>query len=232
MSGQMITINGADGDFEGYFTVPESGSGPALVIIQEIFGVNQVMRDIADEAARQGFVALCPDLFWRHEPGIQLTDQTPEDWDRAFELFNAFDVDAGVRDIQATIDTVRARPECTGKVGAVGYCLGGLLSYLTAARTNIDAAVGFYGVNIQSALGEAGNITKPLMLHIAMNDGFVPAEAQAEIHAGLDDHPHVRLHDYAGMEHAFAREGGEHYDAANARLANKRSYEFFQENLR
>ncbi|MGB1087955.1 MAG: dienelactone hydrolase family protein, partial [Alphaproteobacteria bacterium] len=206
-------------------------TGPGIVVIQEIFGVNHVMRDIADDLAAQGFVALCPDLFWRLEPGIQLTDKSPEEWDRAFELFGAFDVDAGVKDIQSTIDALRSYDACTGKVGAVGYCLGGLLSYLTAARTNADAAVGFYGVNIQEKLDEASNISNPLMLHIAKEDGFVPAEAQVAIRAGLEKNEKVRLHEYAGMEHAFARVGGEHYDAENAKLANSRTMDFFNTHL-
>lgn len=232
MSGQDIQIKGQDGDFAGYLALPEGGTGPGIVVIQEIFGVNHIMRDITDDLAAKGFVALCPDLFWRLEPGIQLTDKSQEEWDRAFELFGAFDVDAGVKDIQSTIDALRGHDACTGKVGAVGYCLGGLLAYLTAARTDADAAVGFYGVNIQEKLDEAGNITKPLMLHIAKNDGFVPTEAQVAVQKGLDGNDNVRLHDYAGMEHAFAREGGEHYDAENAKLANQRTLDFFNANLK
>lgn len=232
MSGQDIQIKGKDGNFSGYLALPAGGTGPGIVVIQEIFGVNHVMRDIADDLAAKGFVALCPDLFWRLEPGIQITDKTPEEWDRAFELFGAFDVDAGMTDIQATIDALRTHEACNGKVGAVGYCLGGLLAYLTAARTNADAAVGFYGVNIQEKLDEAKNIKNPLMLHIAKKDGFVPAEAQVAVHAGLDGNAHVKLHDYAGMEHAFARVGGEHYDAENAKLANSRTLDFFNTHLK
>ncbi len=231
MSGQDITIKGPDGDFGGYLATPAGGSGPAIVVIQEIFGVNKVMRDIADGLASAGYVALCPDLFWRIEPGIQLTDQTQEEWQKAFDLFGKFDVDAGVKDIDATISHLRGMDGCNGKVGAVGYCLGGLLAYLTAARTSADASVGFYGVNIQEKLDESGKITKPLMLHVAAKDQFVPPEAQEAVKSGLAGNGNVTIHTYAENDHAFARVGGEHYDKAAADLANQRTADFFKANL-
>ena len=231
LPGQDVTIKGPDGDFSGYLSVPKSGSGPGIVVIQEILGVNQVMRDITEWLADQGYVALCPDLFWRIEPGIQITDKTDEEWKQAFDLFGKFDVDKGVTDIQATIDHLRGLDACTGKVGAVGYCLGGQLAYLTAARTNADASVGYYGVNIQNLLGEAKNIKKPLALHVAGKDEFVPKEAQEQIIAGLQDHPKVTLYTYPERDHAFAREGGAHYDPADAKTANTRTLDFFKKNL-
>ncbi|HEY4123616.1 MAG TPA: dienelactone hydrolase family protein, partial [Rhizomicrobium sp.] len=134
--GSDITINGPDGNFSGYLSTPSAGSGPGVVVIQEIFGVNAVMRGVADALAARGYLALCPDLFWRLQPGIQLTDKTKGEWDQAFALMNKFDPDAGVKDIQASITQLRGTAGCTGKVGAVGYCLGGLLAYLSAARTD------------------------------------------------------------------------------------------------
>jgi len=231
MSGQDVMIKTNDGEFSGYLALPEGGSGPAIVVIQEIFGVNEVMRGIADKLAAKGFVALCPDLFWRIEPGIQLTDKTDAEWARAFELFNTFDVVKGMVDVQATITHLREMDNVTGKVGAIGYCLGGHLAYLAATRTDADAAVGYYGVNIPARLDEAGNISKPLMLHIAEKDEFVDAEAQKAMHEGLDGHALVTLHDYPGMDHAFARVGGAHYDEANATLANDRTEAFLKEHL-
>src|ERR1700742_3096616 len=127
-----ITINTPDGAMGGYLASPSSGKGPGLVVIQEIFGVNKVMRDLADGFAARGYFALVPDLFWRIEPGVQLTDKTKAEWDQAFALMNKFNPDNGVRDIQSSIDFLRAQNGCTGKVGDVGYCLGGLLAYLTA----------------------------------------------------------------------------------------------------
>ena len=231
MNGKDITVTGPDGRFSAYLSTPSAGSGPGVVVIQEIFGVNAVMRGVADALAARGYLALCPDLFWRLKPGVQLTDKTKAEWDQAFALMNKFDADAGVRDIQATITHLRSTQGCTGKVGAVGYCLGGLLAYLTAARTDSDASVGYYGVNIQTKLDEAKNIKKPLMLHIAAKDQFVPAAAQKQIVDGLSSNPLVTVYTYPEMDHAFAREGGEHYDKACADLANARTETFFRQHL-
>src|SRR5687768_2567160 len=146
------------GSFSGYLATPKSGKGPGVVVIQEIFGVNEVMRKISDDLAAQGYTALCPDLFWRQQPGIQITDRTEAEWARAFELFKGFDQTKGVDDLKATLAALRKHPACTGKVGAVGYCLGGRLAYLMSTRTDVDASVGFYGVGIEGLLDEAKNI--------------------------------------------------------------------------
>ena len=231
MAGTDITIAGPDGDFAGYLAAPEAGTGPGVVVIQEVFGINPVMRGITDALAAEGFVALCPDLFWRQEPGLQLSDQNEAELARAFALFEGFDVPAGVRDIGATIDHLRTEDGCSGTVGAVGFCLGGLLAYLTGTRTSADCAVGYYGVGIEQKLGEAGNLTKPLMLHIATADEFVPAAAQETIRGGLGDNPLITIHDYEDLGHAFARRGGDHYDAAAAERANGRTSAFLHASL-
>mgnify|MGYP001553968031 CR=1 FL=1 len=232
MAGKEITIKAADGgSFMGYLAMPPAGKGPGIVVIQEIFGVNQVMRDLTDGFAAAGYVALCPDLFWRQQPGIQITDKTDAEWKRAFELFQGFDLDKGVQDLGSTLETLRKQPGVSGKVGCVGYCLGGRLAYLMATRTNVDAAVGYYGVYIQEHLGEAKNIKHPVMLHVAEKDQFVPPEAQAKIRDGLKGNKLVAIHTYAGMDHAFARAGGAHYDKGAADLANKRTADFFKANL-
>ena len=210
---------------------PDGGAGPGVVVIQEIFGVNDVMRGISDRLAAEGFVALCPDLFWRQEPGLQLSDQNEAELARAFELFAGFDVPAGVRDIAATIDHLRGEEGCNGAVGAVGYCLGGLLAYLTGTRTSTDCAVGYYGVGIEQKLDEAANLAKPLMLHIATADEFVSLEAQQIVRGELGANPLVTLHDYEGLGHAFARRGGDHYDAAAVELADGRTTAFLRANL-
>ena len=231
MSGEEIRISGKDGDFTGYLASPGTGRGPGIVVIQEIFGVNEVMRDVADGMASRGYYALVPDLFWRLEPKVQLTDKTDADWKKAFDLMNRFNVDKGVEDIQASIDWLRGLPGCTGKVGALGYCLGGQLAYLAATRTDSDASVGYYGIHIQDSLGEAKNIRKPLMLHMGGKDQFVPPPAQAKVTEGLQSNPLVTLHHYPQMDHAFARIGGEHYDKACAELANTRTATFFRQHL-
>jgi carboxymethylenebutenolidase len=231
MAGKDISIKTADGMFGGYLASPTAGKGPGIVVIQEIFGVNGFVRSVADGFASRGYFALAPDLFWRIEPNVQLTDKTDEEWKRAFDLMGKFNADFGVKDIQATITHLRGEAGSNGKVGAVGYCLGGLLAYLTAARTDADASVGYYGVNIQTMLGEAGAIKKPLMLHIAEKDEYVPPAAQKQIVEGLKGNPQVTIHTYPGMDHAFARVGGQHYDPANAELANGRTSTFFRQHL-
>jgi carboxymethylenebutenolidase len=227
-----VTIKAADGgSFSGYLSAPAGGKGPGILVIQEIFGVNKVMRDLADGFAAQGYVALCPDLFWRQEPGIQLTDKTDAEWARAFQLYQGFDEAKGVDDLKASLAHLRGLSSCTGKVGSVGYCLGGKLAYLMATRSDADANVGYYGVGIEKALAEAAKITKPLMLHIAEKDEYCPPAAQQQIKAALGKNPRVTPHSYPGMDHAFARAGGQHYDKSAAETANRRTAEFFKANL-
>ena len=228
---ERITITAPDGTFSAYVARPSRSPAPAVVVIQEIFGVNQVMRDITDGLAAEGFLAICPDLFWRIEPGIDITDKSEAEWKRAFELFNAFDVEGGVNDIAATIDLIRADPGCSGKVGAVGFCLGGLLAFLTATRTDADTSVSYYGVGIESRVAEVEKLANPLLMHIAEEDQFVPKAAQEVILKALKDHPQIEIHTYPGRDHAFARAGGEHYDEADAKLAGGRTLTFFRKNL-
>ena len=231
MSGTNITLKNSDGTFGGYLAAPSSGRGPGIVVIQEIFGINEFVREMCDYHAARGRFALAPDLFWRLEPGVQLTDKSKEHWDKAFSLMKRFDADKGIGDIQTAITHLRTIPGCSGKVGAVGYCLGGRLAYLTATRTDVDASVGYYGLYIQNSLDEAKNIRKPLMLHIAGKDQFVPPEAQKQIIDGLKGNPLVTIHAYPEMDHAFARTGGQHYDKACAELANTRTDTFYRQHL-
>ena len=176
-------------------------------------------------------MALCPDLFWRQAPGIELSDMTEGDWGQAFTLYQGFDMDQGVADAGAALEQLRGTEGCSGKVGAVGYCLGGMLAYLVAARTKADASVGYYGVGIQDALGEASNISGPHMMHIAELDQYVPPEAQSAIKDGLAGNAKVTIHSYADADHAFARTGGEHFNTACTEQANSRTAEFFAQNL-
>jgi carboxymethylenebutenolidase len=228
----MTTINAFDGGtFDAYLALPSNGRGPGIVLLQEIFGVNADMRRIADGYAARGYTVLCPDLFWRQEPGIQLTDQTDAEWARAFELYQGLDEAKAVDDAGAALAFLRQHPACTGKVGAVGFCLGGKLAYLIATRYQTDCSVGYYGVGIENALDESANLHGHLMLHIAAQDAYCSPEAQAKIHAALDGDARVTIHDYAGQDHAFARVGGAHFNAAAAEQANQRSLAFFTEHL-
>ncbi len=229
--GDWIDIPRAGGSFRAYSARPEAAKAPGLIVIQEIFGVNQVMRDLTDEFARYGFFAVCPDLFWRIEPGIDITDRSEAEWQRAFELFNAFDIDKGVKDIGATIAQIRGHPACSGAVGAVGFCLGGLLSFLTATRTDIDAAACYYGVGIEQRLREADALVTPVLLHIAEEDQFVPKPAQTLIIEALKNRSLAEIFTYPARNHAFARPGGEHYDEADAAIAMSRTLTFLRGRL-
>nr|WP_315846798.1 dienelactone hydrolase family protein [uncultured Achromobacter sp.] len=223
MTTREITIPSHDGkSFGAYLAVPAAGHGPGLVLCQEIFGVNDFMRRAAQLLAEEGYVVLVPDLFWRQQPGIQLTDG-PADMPRAFELYQGFDVELGLKDIASTIAALRALPEQQGGVGVLGYCLGGKLAYLAACRTDVDVAVGYYGVGIENSLEEATNLRGRLVLHIAEQDGFCPPEARQRILAALGGKPGVELYVYPGMDHAFARTGGDHYDKPSALMAHQRS---------
>jgi carboxymethylenebutenolidase len=230
--GEITTVSFPGGSFGAYLARPTVAKAPALVVIQEIFGVNQVMRDLCDDYARAGYLAICPDLFWRIEPGIDITDKSEAEWARAFELFNAFDVDLGIKDIGVAVDTIRADPGSLGAVGAVGFCLGGLLAFLTATRTDVDAAASYYGVGIERYLREADALVTPVLVHIAEADQFVPKEAQAQIIAALKNRSQAELFTYPGRDHAFARQGGEHFNASDAALANERTMRFLAGRLR
>ena len=225
------TVRANGGTFEAYVGNQKNVRGPALLLIQEIFGVNQTMRGLADDLSLLGYVVVCPDIFWRIKPGIQLNTYSPEEWKQAFELFQKFDVDQGIEDLKATLAHVRQMPEVAGKVGAVGYCLGGKLAYLMMTRSNIDCGVSYYGVGIQDLLGEAKSIKKPYLMHIAGQDQFVPPPAQEKIQAGLKGNRLVTMHVYAGQDHAFARVGGDHYDKDAAAAANDRTAAFLKTNL-
>ena len=225
----MITFKAFDGgEFEGYLALPASGYGPGIVVLQEIFGVTGEMRSVADWYAAHGFVALCPDLFWRMERGVELTGN---EWDKAIDFYQRLDEAKAVEDSAAALEFLRKHSACSGRAGAVGFCLGGNLAYLLSTRFKPDCAVGYYGVGIQKSLDEAKNLASPLLLHIAGSDKFCPPEAQAQIHAALDANPLVTIYDYPEMDHAFARPSGEHYDPAAAELVNLRSLEFFVSNL-
>ncbi|RVQ67709.1 dienelactone hydrolase family protein [Croceicoccus ponticola] len=226
---RIATLDGTD-NFGAYVARPDGTPKAAIIVIQEIFGVNAGIRRKCDKWAEAGYLAVAPDLFWRIEPGIELDPDVDSEMARAFELFGLNKTDENIRDIEATIHWIR-REARVAKVGAVGYCLGGKLAYMTATRTDIDASVGYYGVMIDQMLNESHAIAHPLMLHIPTADGYVSAEAQAKMHEGLDGHPKVTLHDYVGLDHGFATETGKRRDDEAAQLADERTVRFFAENL-
>jgi carboxymethylenebutenolidase len=227
-----ISIKAADGgSFGAYLAKPVSGKGPGLVVIQEIFGVNRWIRDMCDGYAKQGFVACAPDLFWRQKPGVQLTDKTKAEWDQAFGYMKGFDFQKGVSDLQSTISHVRKLEGVNGKVGTVGFCLGGSLAYMTGCFTDSDASVGYYPVQIEGNIDKAKQAKKPVMLHIAEKDAFCPPDAQKKIKDGVAGNKLFTIHTYLGADHAFARAGGEHYDKKAADAAGQRTVEFLKKHL-
>ena len=230
---RTITIDTLDGKgrFDTYVAEPASTPRAAIVVIQEIFGVNAGIRSKCDRLAADGYLALAPDLFWQIAPGVELDPDVPDQMQRALDLMGQFDQDAGIRDIEATIRTARGMLTEGGKVGVVGYCLGGRLAFMTAARTDVDASVGYYGVGIDGLLGEAHAIAHPVLLHIPQEDHFVDKDAQARMHAGLDDHPKVTLFDYPGEDHGFATEFGQRRSDESANLADQRTASFFAAHL-
>jgi carboxymethylenebutenolidase len=229
----MIDVETLDGTgrFQAYMAEPTSAPSAAIVVIQEIFGVNAGIRRKCDHWAELGYLALAPDLFWRVGPGVELDPDVPAEFQQALGLMNKFDQDQGVSDIEATIRAARERLGGHGPVGCVGYCLGGRLAFMTAARTDVDASVGYYGVGIQNLLREKHAIARPLMLHIAGDDHFVDKEAQRQIHEGLDGLVKVILHDYPGEDHGFAAEMGKRRSEEAAQLADRRTEEFFARHL-
>jgi len=217
--------------FSAYCAEPADTPKAAIIVIQEIFGVNAGIRQKCDVLAESGYLAIAPDLFWRLEPGIELDPDVPEQFEQTLATMDKFNQDAGVRDIEATIHVARARIGNGGKVGAVGYCLGGRLAFMTATRTDVNASVCYYGVGIDGLLGEKHALAHPVMLHIPEEDHFVDKAAQQRMHAGLDDHPKATLFDYPGEDHGFATEFGKRRSEESAKLADDRTMAFFAENL-
>jgi carboxymethylenebutenolidase len=231
MADQSIRATDGSGSFNAYVALPKTRKGPGIVIIQEIFGVNPWLRHVADRAAAAGYVAMAPDLFWRLKPGVQLDADIEKEFQEGVSYMQRFDSDKAVEDLKATVAALRQHPAATGKVGTVGFCLGGRLAFMMACRSNADANIGYYGVNLPALLGEAKSITKPLLLHIAENDKFVPPPAQAQIKDALKGNSHVTIYTYPGADHGFARNGSHSFNKEAAELANSRSADFFRRNL-
>ena len=227
-----ITIEGRDGLFAAYIARPRTSPTPAVFVLQELFGVNADIRKTCDELAEKGFVAVAPDLFWRQEPGVDLNVTSEVDWQHGLRLYGAYDRDAGVRDVEDTVDAVRKLPECNGKVAILGYCLGALMVFLTAVR--------YHGCRRGRSLITAAilrNIWRGLMfpdtslLMHWLKDEFISRAAQAQIKAALAKKPNTTVYSYPGQNHAFSRHGGTHYNAEAAALAHERTYAFLNRQL-
>jgi carboxymethylenebutenolidase len=228
-----IEITAFDGrSFSAYIAKPANTSAPAIIVCQEIFGVNVAMRQICDDLAAQGYIAICPDLFWRLQPNVELSDANEADVQQAYALYKDFNLEDGIVDLLATLRVARSLPECNGTAGTVGYCLGGLLSYLLLARSDLECGVSYYGVGIENHVNDAADIRRPLLMHLGTADELVPLAAQNILQTSLAKNTAINLQLYAAAGHAFARPQGMHYQAAAANLANQRTSDFLAAHLR
>jgi carboxymethylenebutenolidase len=225
MANIRIEASDKSGSFDALLVEPAAKPAGVVVLIQEIFGVNDAMRATAKEVADLGFFALCPDLFWRQEPGVDLTDKTKAEWDRAFALMNGFDQALGIADLTATVAVARSLPGANGRVATMGYCLGGRLAFMMAEASDADVNISYYGVGLDGLLDKLDAIRNPLLVHIADEDEFFPAEGRQKLVAAVQGHDKVRAYTYAGANHAFARVGGVHWNGRAATIANGRSAE-------
>src|SRR6201987_6103795 len=188
-----VTIEEHDGKLAAYIAQPKTVPAPAVVVLQELFGVNADIRKHCDELAEQGYLALAPDLFWRQEPNVDLNVTSEADWQHGLRLYQAYDRDAGAADVKDTVCAVAKLRECTGKVAVLGYCLGALMVYFTAVRYGVDAAVAYHGGDTEKYLGEIDGLNAPFLMHLAEEDEFISKAAQAEIKAALAKKPNTTV---------------------------------------
>lgn len=226
----QIAATDGSGNFEAYVVAPKGTPAGAVVLIQEIFGINDAMRAQAQWVADLGFSAVCPDLFWRIEPGVQLTDKTDAEWQRAFGLMNAFNHDKGIEDLKATLAAARLLPGCNGRAGTMGFCLGGRLAFRMAIESDADLNISYYGVALDGLIGRMDRITKPLICHVADRDQYFSAEGRAALDQAASRIHQVKLYHYEA-DHAFARPNGIHWQALAATIANGRSAEALAQHL-
>ena len=218
------TLDGT-GEVPAFVVQPTGTARGTIIVVQEVFGVNPGIRQKAQDWAALGYLAVAPDIFWRQKPGVDLNPYIPEEFSKAINLMQGHDFVRGLADLRAVLAWVRQQQP--GKVGLVGFCMGGLIAYYMAARTDIEAAVGYYGVGIAELVGEADTIAGQLLLHIPQADHFVDAGQQAAMHAGLDGKMHITLFDYEGLGHGFADTFGTRRNEAGAQLADERTKAFF-----
>jgi carboxymethylenebutenolidase len=230
---EEIKIKAADGagEFSAYVYKPKAATAGVVVVIQEIFGVNDALRATCQEMAAMGFIAVAPDLFWRQEPGVNLTDKSEGEWKKAFALMNGFNQNKGIDDLKTTVEFARTMPGSNGKVGTIGFCLGGRLAVMMAARSDADVNVSYYGVGLDGLTSEFDNIDTPLVIHIAEKDEFSSPEVVDKVLDAVEETETVDAYVYPDVQHAFARVNGVHYDARAATIANGRTAEILADIL-
>ncbi|SFB36422.1 carboxymethylenebutenolidase [Collimonas sp. OK607] len=227
---KWIDIKAADGTFGAYLAVPHTGKGPGIVLIQEIFGVNEHIRTVAEQYAADGYVVLVPDLFWRSAPRIEL-GYDEAGWKRGMELRQAIDVAKAESDVALTVAALKVQPALDGKLAAIGYCFGGLLAYLTAANGLVDAAIAYYGGGIQNQLQRADDIKVPLLMHFGGADSHISMDVVQSIAERFDNNEDVEVHIYPGAEHGFNCSHRSSYHQRAAAEAHGNSLTFLSDNL-
>lgn len=231
MTSQWIDLKAADGGkFQGYLSLPPTGKGPGLLLIQEIFGVNHHIRAVADQYASDGFAVLAPDIFWRLQPRVEY-GYGEKDLQDGIALMQKMDFAAAVGDIGAAVKALRGRAECSGKVASLGYCMGGLLSYLTAASGAVDAAVCYYGGGIHTQLAQADKVRVPILFHFAEKDGYIPIPAVEAVEAAFKGHKNATVVRYPDVDHGFNCWERGSYNQAAAAKARGVSLEFLAKNI-
>lgn len=221
-----------DGSFRAYRALPARIPAPGLVLLHYICGVNRPTRQTADWFAAQGFDVLVPDLFWRQAPGLELNNDPakpdPAQTKRALELNQLFDDAAAMRDVQASIAHLRGLRSCNGSVAVLGYCLGGRLAYLSAAQTDADVNVAYYGVNVAKYLGAAPASLRPLLMHFGGDDPHVPEEERLETIRALSSRPNAVMTVHGGVGHQFALPNSPSFNKPAAERADRLSLDFIR----
>jgi len=218
------------GRFDAYLSLPAAPKGPGILLLQEVFGVNRHIRGVADQYALDGFVVLAPDVFWRHDPRLQL-DYSQAEMERGLALKARLDLAATVRDLAAAVQALRARPECGGRVASLGYCMGGLLSYLCAAQGLVDAAICYYAGGIQGQLQQAPRIACPIQMHFAGRDRFIASQTVDAVRGALEANADATVHVYPDADHGFNCWDRGAYEPRAAVLAHGRSLQFLADSV-
>jgi carboxymethylenebutenolidase len=228
-----IKLSAADGSgqFNAYVVEPKGKPAGSVVVIQEIFGVNDSLMATCQVIADMGFFAVAPDLFWRQEPGVNITDKSEAEWKKAFALMNGFDQLKGIDDLKVTLAAARKLPGANGKAGTMGFCLGGRLAVMMAIHSDADVNVSYYGVGLDGLVPEFDKIAAPLMVHIAEKDEFASPEIIETVLDGSEENEFIDTYVYPDVQHAFARVNGVHFDARAATIANGRTAEILADVL-
>ena len=230
VTSQWIDIPAGNDSFGGYLALPKGGKGPGIIIIQEIFGVNGHIRDVTEQYALDGYVALAPDIFWRTQPRVEL-GYVGADRDKGIELLQKTDVKLAVQDIGSAAAALRQRPEVSGKIAAIGYCFGGRLAYLAAAQGTVDGAVAYYGGGIQNQLDVADKVKVPIQFHYAELDHGIPLSAVGEVKERFAGRDNAEFHLYPNADHGFNCSVRASYNQHASALAHGRTLTFLADHL-